>query len=105
MLFDSSALAYLTVLNSQHPNIQFTMEPENNGSLNFLDVNVFRHKNTLLTKWILKATNTGRYIPYHAYSPKRYKQTAIRCLIYRSKLLNSRDDDYKSFYSLIQKIF
>ena len=104
-IFDppSDACDYLTVLNARHPNIQFTMEPETNGSLNFLDVNVSRKNNALFTKWIIKPTNTGRYIPYHSYSPNRYKQSAIRSLIYRSKLLNSSDEDYKTSYNQIKK--
>lgn len=101
----ADALTYLSLLNSRHPNIQFTMESETNGSLNFLDVNVFRSNNTLLTKWILKSINTGRYIPSHAYSPNRYKQNAVRYLIFRSTFLNTRVDDYKASYNLIKEIF
>lgn len=37
----SDAMAYLSLLNFRQSSIQFTLESEINGSLNFLDVNVF----------------------------------------------------------------
>ena len=51
-IFDSKsdALAYLDILNSVHPNLQFTIETQNSeGSLRFLDVDVSSHDNKFKT--------------------------------------------------------
>ena len=103
---DSDASSYLNLLNSCHPNLQFTMERQNSeGSLRFLDVDVSVHLNTLITVWTLKSTNTGRYTPFHSHSPLRYKKAAVRALIYRSKHLNSHPDDYEASFPLIKSLF
>lgn len=80
----SEAGSSFSLLNSQHPSIQFTIESETSSSLNFLDVNVFCNNDALLTKWMIKLTNYT--FPSVLSPPNRYKQTAIRCLIYQSKL-------------------
>ena len=42
LIFQSKeqVIPFLDCLNSKHPNIQFTHELENNGSLSFLDINI-----------------------------------------------------------------
>ena len=37
---ENDASLFLDYLNKQHPNIKFTTESENNGTLPFLDVNI-----------------------------------------------------------------
>ena len=107
-IFDSKsdALAYLDILNSVHPNLQFTIETQNSeGSLRFLDVDVSSHDNKFKTCWSLKPTNTGRYTPFSSHSPLRYKKAAVRALIYRSKHLNTFHSDYEKSFSLIKSLF
>ena len=103
---ESDASSYLTLLNSCHSNLQFTMEKQNSeGSLRYLDVDVSIHHNTIKTVWTLKSTNTGRYTPFHAHSPLRYKKAAIRALVYRSKHLNTHSVDYEASFPLIKSLF
>ena len=44
LIFQSKeqVIPFFDFLNSKHPNIQFTHELENNGSLSFLDINITR---------------------------------------------------------------
>lgn len=53
-LFDLTLLSFLTHLNSQHPNIHFIMELENNRSVPFFDVLVTRHLGESLSHSILR---------------------------------------------------
>ena len=52
---------FLDHLNSKHPNIQFTHELENNGSLPFLDINITRTNGHFSTSVFHKPTSTGLY--------------------------------------------
>lgn len=67
----------LEVLNSYHPNIQFTIEQETNHSVPFLDTLVIRQDQTVKTDWYMKPTASGRYINYHSYHPKKMKFNTI----------------------------
>ena len=54
-------------LNSQHPNIQFTMEEETDYKIAFLDVLVTRNADRLATSVYRKPTHTDRYIPFNSH--------------------------------------
>ena len=65
-------------LNSQHPNIQFTVELEEEGRLAFLDVQVPRHDTRLSTAVYRKPTHTNRYIPFHSHHHPRTVTGVLR---------------------------
>ena len=65
-------------LNSQHPNIQFTVELEEEGRLAFLDVQVSRHDTRLSTAVYRKPTHTDRYIPFHSHHHPRTVTGVLR---------------------------
>ncbi|XP_044753711.1 uncharacterized protein LOC123313079 [Coccinella septempunctata] len=50
----------LSVFNGFHPRLQFTIEQENNGVVNFLDVRVIRQDNgSMKTQWYSKPTSSN----------------------------------------------
>ncbi|MGL4226872.1 MAG: reverse transcriptase domain-containing protein, partial [Rickettsia sp.] len=55
----ASALAFLKHINSMQPNISFTMEPEKDGSLSFLDVRIMHTTSGFTTSVFRKSTFTG----------------------------------------------
>lgn len=67
----------LTVFNSQHPKIQFTVEEEKDQSVPFLDVKIIRRETTLITDWYTKPTYSGRYINFQSYHATKIKTNFI----------------------------
>ena len=92
-------------INNFHKIIRFTQEHEKDGKLTFLDVEIIKQGTEILTKWHLKATNTGTYVPKQSYSPKSHKTAAIKSLIYRAYRICSSEDLFKECYSIIESIF
>ena len=72
---------FLSYLKSKHPNIEFTCETENNGSIPFLDVKVSRNNNQLYTAVYHKPTHTGLGIDYLSFIPRLFKINAIETFI------------------------
>ena len=67
-------------INQQHPNIQFTIEEEKDGQLAFLDVQVTRSPDGLITSVYCKPTHTDRYIPFHSHHHQRTTTGVLRCM-------------------------
>ena len=84
-LFDNvaSATRFLQYLNTRHPNINFTIEFEENHEIPFLDVRVKRNLNTFTTTVHRKTTFTGLYHKWDSFTPRKYKINLIRTLTYR----------------------
>lgn len=57
----------LSLLNSYHPKIKFTVEKETNEHINFLDVTVIRKNGKLLTNWYKKHFASSRLLNYFSY--------------------------------------
>ena len=76
--------SFLEYLNSQHPNIKFTHEVEENNSLAFLDVLVIHDGNGFATNLYRKKTLTGLYTNFESLSPSKYKVNLVTVLVYRS---------------------
>ena len=72
------------VLNSFHPNIQFTHEVEENNKISFLDILIIRNNNTLSTTVYRKPTNTDVYIHWKAFAPENWKIGTLRTLTKRA---------------------
>nr|VZI11478.1 unnamed protein product [Spirometra erinaceieuropaei] len=71
-------------LDSVFPQIQFTMEEENNGVLPFLDVQVSRQEDgTLQTGVFRKATDTEKILHYNSNHPLSHKRSCVRTLFRR----------------------
>ena len=81
----SQATKFFDYMNLMHPNIKFTCENENNGSLNFLDVTVTRdNENKFDTSVYRKPTFTGLGTSYFSHCPYNFKLNGILTLINRA---------------------
>ena len=92
-LFDNEneASLFLVYLNKQHPNIKFTSEPEKNGKLPFLDVNIEKKEGGgFLTSIFHKSSYTGLLTNFLSFTPLIYKLALVKTLIHRIyKICNS----------------
>jgi len=88
-------------LNSKHPNIKFTSEEENNGTLPFLDVLVKRENGSFSTSVYRKDTFSGVYTNFSSFLDKSYKIGLVLTLLYRSYTICST---YFSFHLEIIKL-
>jgi len=102
---EDEAKTFFEHINSIHSNIKFTFEAENEGKINFLDVQLLKKDNNIETKWLLKSSNTGTYLHKNAYSPKTHKVAAMRSLINRAFKICSSNDLFEECYKIIENIF
>ena len=77
-------------LNLLHPALKFTVEKEQNSSLNFLDVLVEKEGTRFLTSIYRKPTFTGQYIRWNSFSPKMRKISLIKTLVQRALTICSK---------------
>ena len=71
-------------LNSQHPDIAFTMEVESNGRLPYLDATIRRNGNRVTTSVHRKPTDTGRYLSFDSHHPVSAKRSTVSALLSRA---------------------
>ena len=87
---EQDAIAFLDYINSQHPNIRFTMEKEIDHVLPFLDVLIDNtHRSSVVTSTFRKKTFTGLLTNYFSFTPLSYKTGLIRTLIDRVFKINN----------------
>ena len=75
---------FLQLLNQQDPSIQFTIEPEKDGKIAFLDCLVTRAGKTLRTSVYRKPTSTDRFLDDSSYHPASHKWATIKTLAKKS---------------------
>ncbi|BHF65086.1 hypothetical protein SprV_0200809500 [Sparganum proliferum] len=79
-------LTFKEHLNAVFPDIQFTMEEEENNQLTFLDVLAYRKDFAgLKTKVFRKATNTMQILDFNSNHPISHKRSCVRTLYRRVK--------------------
>ena len=85
VLFSSldQAEKFKKYLSSKHPNINFSLEKENEGRLSFLDVNIFREKGKFVTNVYRKKTFSCVYTNFDSFIPETYKTGLIKSLLFR----------------------
>ena len=77
-------------LNSLHPNIEFTMEVENERKLPFLDVLVTRKEDNSIDHSVYrKTTHTDRYLKGDSHHPPSQKKAVINTLVKRARTICS----------------
>ena len=77
-------------LNLLHPALRFTVEKEQNNSLNFLDVLVEKESTGFLTSIYRKPTFTGQYIRRNSFSPKTRKISFTNTLVHKALMICSK---------------
>lgn len=85
-LFDNldQAKKFLQYINKIHPNINFTMETEEEMQLPFLDILISRKNNTMSTGIYRKPTFTGLGTNFFSYIPTLFKINAMKTLLHRA---------------------
>ncbi|BHF82487.1 hypothetical protein SprV_0802562500 [Sparganum proliferum] len=87
-------LTFKKRLNAVFPDIQFTMEEEENNQLAFLDVLVCRKDcGGLKTKVFRKATNTMQVLNFNSNHPISHKRSCVRTLYRRVETHCSEPED------------
>lgn len=74
----------LTIFNSFHPRLQFTIETEVSGTLNFLDLTLILNNNHIHFDWFHKSTFSGRYLNFFSQHPMCQKRGTIIGLVDRA---------------------
>jgi len=96
---------FLNYLNSQHPNINFTMEVEHDNSLSFLDCKVYRDNNKFHTSTYRKETFTGLGTSYFSFCSYRFKINAIKTLLYRGYRVSSNYFNMHKEFEFLKEFF
>ena len=98
---------FLTYYNSKHPNIKFTLELETEKGISFLDTDISKGLEGIITKTFRKSTFTGSLLKYNSFLHEKYKGGLILCLLFRAfKICSSMelfDKEVKFLKNLFQK--
>ena len=70
----------LNLFNNATSTLQFTMEQENNNSINFLDITIYKNNNSLNFCVYRKPTATDHIIPHNSNHPAEHKRTVVNYL-------------------------
>nr|VZI40959.1 unnamed protein product [Spirometra erinaceieuropaei] len=99
-------LTYKERLNAVFPDIQFTMEEEENNQLAFLDVLVCRKDcGGLKTKMFRKATNTMQVLNFNSNHPISHKRSCVRTLFWCVETHCSEPEDKIAELQYLRRVF
>ncbi|BHF81386.1 hypothetical protein SprV_0702451600 [Sparganum proliferum] len=99
-------LTFKERLNAVFPDIQFTMEEEENNQLAFLDVLLCRKDcGGLKTKVFRKATNTMQVLNFNSNHPISHKRSCVRTLYRRVETHCSEPEDKIAELQYLQRVF
>ena len=80
------------LLNTFHPCIRFTVEPEKNYTISFLDVLVKRHDTGFDTTVYRKKTTTKLMLKWDSLIPTSYKRSSVTAHVHRAIRICSKFD-------------
>ena len=95
---------FLEFLNKLHPNIEFTVEFENNSSINFLDLTISRDNNGLVFDIFHKPTHTDTTIHNTSLHPYSQKLASFYTYIHRLINLPLSKENFEKELNLIKQI-
>nr|VZI28672.1 unnamed protein product [Spirometra erinaceieuropaei] len=106
VIHQDRALTFKERLNSVFPDIQFTMEEEENNQLAFLDVLVCRKDcGGLKIKVFRKATNTTQILNFNSNQPISHKRSCVRTLFRRVETHCSEPEDKVAESQYLRRVF
>ena len=79
----------LNYMNSKHRNIKFTVEREENNSLSFLDIKIFRDNGKFQTSVYRRPTFSGVLTNFEIFLPISYKYNLVSTLLHRGFMICS----------------
>ena len=92
-------------INSQHPNLSFTMEVESDGTLPFLDVTVTKSCNSFVTTVYRKPSNSNLTISFFSFCSFNFKLNSIKSLLSRAYGICSNFELLNKEFQHIKQIF
>ena len=95
----------LSILNSFHPNIEFTYKTKINSKIAFLDVLLLREGQNIITTVFRKVTNSNIYLNWNSFCPQSWKRGSLKSLVQRAHLICSTQDLLKTELDHIPKVF
>ena len=95
------AQLFLEYLNKKHKSMKFSIETEINGSLSFLDVEIFRENNKFVTNVFRKETFSGVYTNFTTFLPLEHKFGLVHTLLNRCFNLSS---NFLKFHHEVDKL-
>lgn len=90
--------------NTRYPSIKFTYEEEQEGKLNFLDLNIMRNDGKFEFDIFRKPTNSGRYITSDSYHSFQHKIASFHSMIYRALNIPMNDERFTNEIRRIKEI-
>ena len=98
---------FLDFINQQHQNLQFTVEPHQNNTLPFLDLEISMNNQEFETKIYRKVTFTGLLLNFNAICPIQWKKGLITGLLHRAftacSTWHSLHDEINNIKNLLQQ--
>lgn len=89
-------------LNSLHPAIKFTLEIEDNETLHFLDITIYRSHGKHTFKIYRKPIYTDSIIPADSYHPSSHKMAAFHSMVHRLLNVPMSPINYDEEYDIIK---
>ncbi|KYN28332.1 hypothetical protein ALC57_02245 [Trachymyrmex cornetzi] len=91
----------LYTFNSQHDRIKFTLEENDDGSVNFLDVTIGVKNNVIIFYLYRKPTDSGRYLNFYSNHPMIHKKGIVFSLLDRIIYLSHPSFHTKNITNMI----
>jgi len=101
---DTDVADFLNYLNDLHPQVKFTYELENQGSLPFLDIIISNVDRKLSFEVYRKPTTTSHVIPFHSQHPISHKLSSFNSFFFRLLRLPLSPDAFEKELTTIHRI-
>ena len=96
---------FLDYYNIKHPNIKFTLELETPKGISFLDIDISKDCNQIITKTFRKSTFTGSLLKHNSFLHEKYKGGLILCLLFRAFKICSSLPLFEKEVTFLKKLF